>query len=90
MNFEDSVANWTDLGAEYKRTPLEQTMEMMKRSDGQQVGDIWKGAERIFEVVTSSGTAEGQESLLRLRLGKAPTQALREKAHHFKAVAERV
>lgn len=84
---EDSVANWTDSGTEYKGTSLEQTMKMMKGSDGQQVGDIWKGAERIFEVVTSSGTAEGQESSLRLPLGKAPTQALREKARHFKAVA---
>ncbi|PVH82206.1 putative short chain oxidoreductase/dehydrogenase [Cadophora sp. DSE1049] len=83
----NTAASWTELGPGYKGTPVEETMRKMRKGDGQQVGDVWKGAERIFEVITTSGMGEGKKSLLRLPLGEAPVQALREKARHFQEVA---
>ncbi len=59
-------------------------MEYLKCSNGKQLGDPDKGAERIFEVVTGAGMAKGKKEYLRLPLGTDCLQSARAKIDQLK------
>ncbi|GKZ35629.1 hypothetical protein AbraIFM66950_006329 [Aspergillus brasiliensis] len=60
------------LNADYVGTPVEAALKLIKAKHGKQEGDPDKAAQRILEVVTGTGMAEGREDLkgfLRVPLG---------------------
>jgi NAD(P)-dependent dehydrogenase (short-subunit alcohol dehydrogenase family) len=55
---------------EYRGTEAEKHRRALARIDNTQPGDVAKGAERIVDVLTKSGSAEGRDDIpLRLPLG---------------------
>lgn len=62
----------TEMPREYEGTSTALTLEAVKNMVGlvPPPGDVEKGAQAIFDVVTNSGQAEGMDEFLRLPLGK--------------------
>lgn len=70
---------YAPLGEAYRGTSAEHTLDMLRNMDGKQAGDPVKAAERVFEVVTCQGMAEGRKSNLRLPLGSDCLKVVRAK-----------
>lgn len=75
---QDSI-QFAPLSEPYKGTSAEHTLNVLRNMDGKQAGDPVKAAERIYEVVTCRGMAEGRTPNLRLPLGSDCLQVVREK-----------
>lgn len=69
----------------YKGTMAATVMQKYKEMDGQQGGDVNKGAQRVYEVVMGEGMAKGKKWHLRLPLGEDCLQQARD---HHKQVLE--
>lgn len=63
------AVTYVPLSDAYKGTTADKLMQCLENSNGKQLGDPNKGAERIFEVVMGEGMAEGKKQHLRLPLG---------------------
>jgi hypothetical protein len=57
------------MNKDYAGTPLEHVLQAFKSNNRNQAGDAVKCAQRILEVVDSTGMGVGKENLLRLPLG---------------------
>ncbi|KAI5816010.1 short-chain dehydrogenase/reductase SDR [Pyronema omphalodes] len=56
-------------GGAYEDTALGKHVKTLRQWSGMQPGDVEKGVQRIFEVVTGTGMGEGKEGYLRCPLG---------------------
>ncbi|PYI05959.1 short-chain dehydrogenase/reductase SDR [Aspergillus sclerotiicarbonarius CBS 121057] len=68
--FAAFVAPAAGLTEDYVGTPVEAALKAIKAKDGSQEGDPVKAAQRILEVVTSTGMGAGTEGFLRVPLGQ--------------------
>ncbi|KAJ5759703.1 short-chain dehydrogenase/reductase SDR [Penicillium odoratum] len=57
------------MNTDYAGTPLEQVLQAFKSNKGTQPGDAVKCAQRVLDVVDSTGMGAGKGNLLRLPLG---------------------
>jgi hypothetical protein len=65
--------------------PVAKALEEEHMKNGRQPGDPYKGAARIFEVVTETGKGHGQTEWLRLPLGKDSWELCMQQADDLKA-----
>lgn len=70
---------YAPLSEHYAGTVCEDMLGKLESMDGKQTGDPAAAAERIYEVVTGTGMAEGREPELRLPLGSDCIGTVREK-----------
>ena len=68
----------------YKGTACEKMLDTLQGMDGKQTGNPAKAADRIFDVVTDQGMAEGTKPNLRLPLGSDCIRTVRAKLEHIK------
>ncbi|KAJ5157690.1 short-chain dehydrogenase/reductase SDR [Penicillium canariense] len=68
------------LNPDYVGTPLEASLNLFRTHGGKQRGDPLKAAQRVLEVVTSTGLGASMENLLRLPLGPDCYQRFQAKA----------
>ena len=56
-----------------------ETRRGLDEHDGKQAGDVVKGSEILFDILTKSGVAEGKEIPIRIALGSDSPPTIREK-----------
>lgn len=71
-----------------EQTPSGQLRKQLSIMDGNQPGDVSKGANVIVDVVTGSGAADGQELPLRIVLGSDCYTVVREKCSQTLAILD--
>ncbi|KAM0251449.1 hypothetical protein ACHAQJ_008201 [Trichoderma viride] len=64
---------------EDENTPTGQTRRRLAKTDGNQLGDVKKGAEVIVDVLSGTGVASGKELPVRVVLGSDTEQVIRDK-----------
>jgi NAD(P)-dependent dehydrogenase (short-subunit alcohol dehydrogenase family) len=67
---DNFVLSEKGVGEAYKDTVVGEQMKTFKEWSGKQPGDVEKGVQRIFEVVTGTGLGKGKEGYLRCPLGR--------------------
>ncbi|POR32513.1 Short chain oxidoreductase/dehydrogenase, putative [Tolypocladium paradoxum] len=75
---QDNI-QYAPLSEPYKGTVCEEILGKLRAMDGKQAGNPVQAAQRIFEVVTGQGMAEGRKANLRLPLGSDCIQTVRAK-----------
>ncbi|CZR61745.1 related to short chain oxidoreductase/dehydrogenase [Phialocephala subalpina] len=80
-NFLNSyVTTAKPLTKDYEGTIVENVLKLFSQLHGKQGGDVEKGCQAIFDVVTGTGSAAGKERMLRLPLGTDAAGLIRQKA----------
>jgi hypothetical protein len=80
-NFLNSyVTTAKPLTKDYEGTIVENILKLFSQLHGKQGGDVEKGCQAIFDVVTGTGSAAGKERMLRLPLGTDAAGLIRQKA----------
>lgn len=67
---DNVVATEKGVGEDYKDTIVGEQIKTSGEWNGKQPGDVEKGVQRIFDVVTGTGLGKGKEGYLRCPLGR--------------------
>ncbi|KAL7956104.1 hypothetical protein V8C34DRAFT_223456 [Trichoderma compactum] len=80
LNPGTRVSSKTRVGAyEDENTPTGQARRALVKTDGNQLGDVTKGAEVVVDVLSSTGVASGKELPVRVMLGSDTEKVIRDK-----------
>ncbi|KAL7923699.1 hypothetical protein ACQKWADRAFT_41182 [Trichoderma austrokoningii] len=73
---------------EDEKTPSGQTRRRLVKTDGNQLGDVNKGAEVVVDVLSGTGVASGRELPLRVVLGSDTEKVIRDKFESTNKILE--